>query len=1202
MSKKPIKSNLFRFVTLRSPQLIEDKEIGFVSFPEEKKVQSLAFQSVAGVTTDAERKTALKGAYSTSFTALTSRLELKSMHPALYQFSSWLQRNKAVLSYTSIEANLGGALELTTDEEFVLWENLFYQTIDKQSVVVREALIQILVANKFLKAFNTFTNSFSAGTEGEIVFTEENEKEFVRRANASIVVPKEVIIAAENEFSYTGSVVPKVSDDYMRSQLDVALTKDRIQQYETTLRELEEAETTYKKAESLRYETEQKAYDASIEQLQQEAVPEVQRIINEEGFSKELVVYPDLQLPKFEFERALEIDRDETTSTLSAKTLEVLNLKELETYDSFNEVKAVLKEKIKRDYQQVYSKTPQETQKISVGDTTVTLSAMRGTQLYAFSGMVVPALAFDRDAISMSINVGYDNAYVTNATYELKNSSVNAIVGTKVRRLSQSGNLLNLHFFPDGELLSFGMYIFSGELTLNNGDKLSFSTSFFIDLDFIGGDYEFQIRRITDNYSYTGSYSGVAVKIGDTSTGGTGEGSTTEEMTTTTETENTVLYGVSQLGIADFRRVEQEVCCYVPGEVSHIENIMAREFKERSTKKRELSDQSTEQTSEKEVESLTDTTSTERNELQTEASSIVNSDHATSFGANASVSGGKFGVNFSAGTNYNSSSANSTSNSNLQAQTYAQEVTERALERVVQKVSTKRTSRLLREYEESNTHGFDNRKGDKHVTGVYRWVDKIYKNKLINYGKRLMYEFALPEPAKFYIDSYFKKGDGDEKTIEGLIIPKKPIHPSDLDKAINSAKELTEDNYQSLISTYGAEVLPYPKNFSLSKGLKITCFAGREKQKYAVVSEEIEIPEGYECKRGYSNGQLMYHLGNNEWAKIITIMGDVPNEHLCKYNRANDKGANISVNTKKTHDLGKSYSRKIAISAMSFDTEVESIANFVLDFELSEEGKQKWQNETYKAIMDAYQERLNEYNDFIKSQATDEKSSEKKKELSSQINRSIEKRELKRIAISLMKHKNVEFAKDNYKKESSKDIVRTEAFQIHAETVKFFEQAFDWEIMAYTFYPYFYADENDWDANFEYNEGSDPVFQAFLQSGMARAVVPVRPGFEEAVNWYMKTGEIWNGQGMVTDMDDDLYVSVAEEMQTIEGEVEGTWETRVPTTLTVLQADSVVLNEGGLPCNPDCEGQGLFDVSTYKIGQGPDGVDYDIVGDTNNVA
>ena len=42
--------------------------------------------------------------------------------------------------------------------------------------------------------------------------------------------------------------------------------------------------------------------------------------------------------------------------------------------------------------------------------------------------------------------------------------------------------------------------------------------------------------------------------------------------------------GVVNLGIADFRRVEPEVCCYVPGEVSHIENVMAREYKERSAR------------------------------------------------------------------------------------------------------------------------------------------------------------------------------------------------------------------------------------------------------------------------------------------------------------------------------------------------------------------------------------------------------------------------------------------------------------------------------------------------------------------------------------------------------------------------------------------------------------------------------------------
>ena len=34
--------------------------------------------------------------------------------------------------------------------------------------------------------------------------------------------------------------------------------------------------------------------------------------------------------------------------------------------------------------------------------------------------------------------------------------------------------------------------------------------------------------------------------------------------------------------------------------------------------------------------------------------------------------------------------------------------------------------KIVEEFEENNKHGFDNTKGDKHVVGVYRWVDKIY--------------------------------------------------------------------------------------------------------------------------------------------------------------------------------------------------------------------------------------------------------------------------------------------------------------------------------------------------------------------------------------------------------------------------------------------------------------------------------------------
>ena len=38
----------------------------------------------------------------------------------------------------------------------------------------------------------------------------------------------------------------------------------------------------------------------------------------------------------------------------------------------------------------------------------------------------------------------------------------------------------------------------------------------------------------------------------------------------------------------------------------------------------------------------------------------------------------------------------------------------------------------------------------RNLTGVYRWVDKYYEAQIYNYGKRMMFEFIIPEPAAFY--------------------------------------------------------------------------------------------------------------------------------------------------------------------------------------------------------------------------------------------------------------------------------------------------------------------------------------------------------------------------------------------------------------------------------------------------------------------
>ena len=532
------------------------------------------------------------------------------------------------------------------------------------------------------------------------------------------------------------------------------------------------------------------------------------------------------------------------------------------------------------------------------------------------------------------------------------------------------------------------------------------------------------------------------------------------------------------------------------------------------------------------------------------------------------MSGKYGGVSFGANAFYNGASSSASSNANFVAQSQAEELIERALERVVQKTTKKRTSRILREFEENNKHGYDNRQGESHVTGVYRWVDKIYKNRLVNYGKRLMYEFNVPEPSRFFKKAIVQKiinNNGQGSSPEGIILPQLPQDPSTIADLANPDK-ISRNNYRRLASLYGAEVSEAPRaEIKVGKSSKVVWSSvsdDSKERKYCSVSDEIEIPEGYYSFSGKSNGQMMYHLGKKEYPNIVTIIGTSARRLNLLF-----LGDYVVINQGSvSHSNVGSFETSIPVSAMAYDNASEAIVSFEVTCKLKDEAYNQWKVETYNAIMSAYYEKVREYNDALYANFTPEGTEEERKiEFNPLLNRTLEKRELKRLAVQMLsKPFDVETAKNHYN--SDTDIQLTNNLDKHMSYVKFFEQAFDWEIMAYVFYPYFYGDENDWTSLFLESNGTDPVFQAFLQSSMARMVVPVRPGFEEAVAYYLETGDVWMGKQLAVDVNDDLYISIAEELQSVEGTVEKEWETRVPTDLTIVQADSAPLNEKGLPC------------------------------------
>jgi len=641
------------------------------------------------------------------------------------------------------------------------------------------------------------------------------------------------------------------------------------------------------------------------------------------------------------------------------------------------------------------------------------------------------------------------------------------------------------------------------------------------------------------------------------------------------------LYGVNRLGIGVFRKVEQEVCCYVPGEVSHIENVMAREYKERHTRSLSSSETTTEDTSTVESERQSDTSTAQRNEMATEVASVLTSQNTTGFNANTEVSGALGSLEVRAGAAFDYGLSNGSTNSNADARVYAEEVTRSALDRVVQNQTAKRTSRMVQEYEENNKHGFDNRKGDTHVTGVYRWVDILYRNRLINYGKHLMVEFLVPEPAAFYLKAMRpKKGGKDQKPAAGGA---RPVPPATLSEAgIANAAAITRGNYLGFAGTFDTQLEPpetedgAPVSLDLrpSDAMGGKAPKGKKNESFKFT---LMIPPTYQLAKADVTVRFQYtRAGAN----------------LGTYMRATLAGQRETIgdSLKKTGGLGKKLWANLAFdktyddgsfTQATLQLDMTNVFDFnvygQLETKWSDHEYSAWQERCYTTLQTAYERQYDQYEldlaAWESQQETDAGPAGKKATAdygqSASANRELEKQELKRNSVEMLMRPYGRTLGQDFLEPGGCGVPSARqdaAWEAYASQVKFFEQSFEWNSMAYIFYPYYWADRCDWARLLQTESSSDPLFTSFLRSGMARVVVPVRRGFEDAITYYLDTGDIWLGGDLVLHTDDELYLSVAEELREIEGVVEEEWETRMPTTLTIVQGESVYLEDQGLPC------------------------------------
>lgn len=1158
-----IKNTLFRFVSMRAPELTteHDKSLGFITQP-------IAANGIfnAAIDTKPEGMTKLERLQETAAGYVPYSVDqIKSLNQSLYDFSVWLAKNKSKATTVEIADKSQGATALIDEDLVTVWQNLYYQIITQKDFYAKETLMQLLFANHIVQNYPKINKAL---------------------LKAKVVLPKKLFVEDETNVEPNQTMLRKSSEEtkvglaspFMQKMQQVAILKENNQLLRKLQRELQQAEKVYRKKYAAEYEKQQEAYQLEIKPLLDTYYKDVESARTQWCAIKDPAIsydandpchrppsVPEPVLPKFKFVFEEEMDETFLSEQLSEESLTLLNLLKKPTeniaekgtqmqrfglveltvspdFDNYSGAQTGISQLIEHNDGNISQITPQDTNTtVVVGGTTVTVTENESVlQDFQFEAATrIKGTTFPVKVLTLSIGIPDSSWNANTINYKLTRyddtfvTSSSSIVTNSVRNTT----FINMSM----EGIDTDFKELSATVQFNNNEVMNLVVT------------DFEMDKSHFGWLSQSNLGGG----GDTNPGGS------------VNPINSFIpsgFGVKQLGIADYNKVEQSIQGYVEGEVAHIENVMAREYKEKATRRLRKSEITETTSSETEREQLTDTSTTDRFEMQSEVAKVI---------ANSKDFSGGVGVNYrptnklEISANANFATHNSKEESTRQAMTSAKEVTERALDRIVNKVKEERIVKIVEEFEENNSHGFDNRKGDKHVVGVYRWVDKVFKNQILNYGKRLMFEFMVPEPAKLHKLAMEKLVT--DKTAMTLEQPDDPRKATGVNK-LENYDDLTDTNMKYWSGRYNVELEQKPDEFAYF-GKSIAIEKQNDGRESVSKSDSIKINEGYVAK--FSKIIISGHE-DTDGGQPHVISALVGNKSVSTTTRLkgilNDNPDFVAIDN---------FKEEVPISIQYYNYHTGTV-NVSVKCEILPEVKTKWKQQTFNAIIKAYEDALAVYNEQLAE----------KQALGVQIlgtnpgfYREIENTILRKNCISYLIDQNIT-AKRTYGKDfhhingtggSKQTFENTEVrlgadLDDYAAFVKFIEQAFEWEIMSYNFYPYYWANRQKWVEMYQYDQTHDHIFKAFMQSGMARVIVTVRPGFEDAVRYYMQTGQIWNG-GEVPVIEDELYLSIVDELRLPEGEKVGkAWWTRIPTSMTILQAQSIGLNvTKALPFNTDLE-------------------------------
>ncbi len=1121
---KEIKNTLFRFITLRAPELRaeKDKQKRFVYRNEYESLFDVAVRNRGDLT----KWQAMKNC---SFAPL-NRSNLESLIPKVNELAVWISKNKNSFDAELLIIEISKVANSFTPTQLnLLWDNLFYQIVTQKNFYLKESIIQLLIADHVYKNLATINSElvFARNHQNRLASLETELMKSI--VTAKVVLPVELFIDEQKE-SLSNNFSKKKSLSTDNKEINRAIKRNATLEKVITNDSLIKLQIELKNYNKKFFKNRNKAYGLELDKYQKEnykinneyfnSLEEILSIssdkITDEEREKRLAELGNPKLIEFNFKYDEELNIDSLKQNLSTESfnlfvslfykLDNVNLKSIQDldyelnvdYSSTNEIINKLETSINTNEQEIINESEIiNEQFVSVNGVLLNVQGSTTNSLsYTLSYIQVKIGFFIKESFSLSINVE-DNTWGLDSV----KFKANNYLGIDVEEIFYNVPVVN------------NQLIISSALIDKIGDHVNnLSIELYFENDLQGtiiidrGIKAKEIRRGNIELSLSG-----------------------------VNNESSIIsngFGIKRLGVADYLRVEQTLHAYVPGEVSNIENVMASELRHKSSSQLERTENTITTIKSTEKENISDTTTTSRNEMQTEVEKVLQQDKDME----AHASYGKSGkIHYEIGGSYATHS--SRTEAMRQASIKAQEVTSRAMDRIVNKVSEERVVKIINEFTENNVHEFDNRDGKKHITGVYRWVDKKMKNQIFNYGIRTMFEFMIPEPAKLHRLAL----TSNTKTIQKPQDPR--TAPAPFNVANSSLVTETQINYWAEIYKVKLDELPEKSkvvNFSMSENME-------ERGNTRTYAIDLNIPENYvgikatqslNIKSERRRGSDLYVDNLADGHYHIHFDSTAGEQHIYNFSSLNVP-------------IGYNF------DFYGYNLNIVEI-NIKLTCELSQAFMTKWKSDQLVKIIEGYDVAYKVYEDKVAEEEAKAKEIVEK-EQNNNFYRIMEEVLLKHNCIAYLIG-DVMLGKEFTSGDEMKNfkVLLGNDLDQYTSLAKFMEQAFEWEIMSYKLYPYYWAGREQW-SKLYLTENMDPLFRSFLQAGMARVIVTVNPGFEQAVQFFMETGKIWNG-GEVPVIGDPLYESIVDEMRAPLGKPQGkAWITKIPTSLNILQAQSVGL-------------------------------------------